>query len=131
MHSVATCNATHQLAVDIGKGYRQAVVLHLAAHLKLLSVQSTANRVVPVGHVLLVVCIGKRQHRILVCHLCKVLVKVAAHTQCWRVGIVHFGMTGLKVLKLVHKEVEILVGYIRLIKNIILVIMLMQRLSKI
>ena len=34
-------------------------------------------------------------------------------------------------MKLVHKEVEILVRNIGLVKNIILIIMLMQRLSKI
>ena len=65
------------------------------------------------------------------CNLSEVLVQVATYTLCRRIGIVQFGMFCLKILQFVHKEVELLVGYVRLIEHIILVIVLMQHLAQI
>ena len=79
MHAVASCDAAHQLTVHISKRYAEAVILHLAAHLEVFSLQSALHGVVPFCHILLVVSIGKREHRIFVCHLREVLVKVATH----------------------------------------------------
>ena len=131
MHAVAARHATHESAVNVGERNGQSVVLHFATHLKGFAIESAAHAVVPCSHILLIIGIGKREHGILVRHLRKLLIQVAAHALCRRVGIVQFWVTGFKLLKFVHKPVELHIGDFRLVEHIILVIVLMQHLAQI
>ena len=131
LNTIATSHSANKLAIDIGERYRKSVVLHLTTHLEVLALKTTPNRIIPISHILLVVGIGKREHRILVGHLGEVLVQVAANTLGRRIGVCHLGMAGFQILKLVHQEVELLVGYSRLVKHIILIVVLMQLLTQI
>ena len=97
-HSVAARNATNKATILVGKRYRQSVVLHLAAHFKIFAFESTLHRLIPVLHILLVVGISQREHRILVLYLSEALCQIAAHTLRRRIGVIQFGMLLLKRL---------------------------------
>ena len=79
MHTIATGNGLRQLSVDIGEGDGKSVVLHLTAYLEILTGQALLHTLVPVGHILLVIGVSQREHRVLVLHLSELLVQVAAH----------------------------------------------------
>ena len=126
LHTIATGDATHQLAVNIGKRNGKSVILHLAAHLKILATQSALHALIPVAHVLLVISVSQREHGILVHHLLKLAVQVASHTLRRRVWIRHLRMSSLKVLKFAHESIKVEIGNIRTVEHIILIIVFMQ-----
>ena len=73
---------------------------------------------------MLAVGVREREHGVFVGHLPELLVQVAAHTLSGTVGVGHLGMAGLKVLQLVHQEVEFLIRDRRLVLNVIAMVML-------
>ena len=80
MHTVATCHSLRELTIHVGQRDRQSVVFHLAAHLEILACQAFLHTLVPVGHILFVVGIGQREHRVFVLHLREFSIQVAAYT---------------------------------------------------
>ena len=83
MNTIATCHGLRQFTIDVGQRDRQTVVFHLAAYFEILAGQTFFHTLVPVGHVLLVVGVGQREHGIFVLHLTEFLVQVAAHALRW------------------------------------------------
>ena len=126
MHTVATRHRPHQAALLVGERDAQSVVLHFAAHLEGLAVQTAAHAVVPVGHILFAVGVGQREHRISVGHLLEFLVQVGAHTLRRRVGVGHLGMARLQFLQLLHLEIELLVADDWLVQHVVAVVMVVQ-----
>ena len=88
LYAVSASYSLYQSAVLIGKGNGQTVIFHLAADLEVLALQSFFYLVIPFLDVSLIVGIGKREHRIAVSYLLKLLRDVAAHTHGGGVGIV-------------------------------------------
>ena len=86
-HTVTTGNGLYQTAVLIGQRDRQSVVLQFTTHLEGLTIEPALHTLVPDSHILLIVGIGQRQHRIAVLHLSELLVQIAADTLSRRVGI--------------------------------------------
>ena len=130
MNAVATRHTSNQFAVFIGKRYRQTVIFQFTAYFKVFTVKPFLNAVIEVGHFLLAVCVSQRQHWIFMRNLRKLLINVAAHPLCRRIGVEHVLMTYLQFLQFLHHEVKLLVAYFRLVKHIILIIMFVQFLSE-
>ena len=126
MYAVATCHGLHQFAVNVYQRDGETVVLHLAAHLKLLTSQSTLHGLIPVAHILLVIGVGQRQHGITVLHLPELCLQVTTHTLGRRVGVGHLWVARLQVLQLVHQLIEVVVTDAGLVLHVIPVVMLMQ-----
>ena len=126
MHAIATRHAPHEFSLLIGKRDGKSVVLQLTAHLEGFTPQQFAHAGIPLCHILLAVGIGQREHGIAMGHLGELLVEVAAHALCGRVGVGHLGMPGLQVLQLMHQEVELLVADDGLVEHIVTVVMLVQ-----
>jgi hypothetical protein len=130
MSAVATSDSPDEASLLIGKRDGQTVVLHLTTNLEVLALKTALHLIIPLLYVLLVVGVGKREHRIAMGDLTELLSDIATHAHGGRVGIVKLRMTSLKVLKLVHEEIKLLVGYDRAIQNIITVIMLVELLAQ-
>ena len=79
MHTVATGHSLRQLSVNISQRDRESVVLHFTAHLEILTGEALLHALVPVGHILLVVGVGQREHGVLMFYLPELCVQVAAH----------------------------------------------------
>ena len=86
-HAVAARQGTHQLPFFIKEGDAQPIVFQLTAHLKILAIQARSNAFIPFVHVLTIVRVAQREHRVLVGHLHKVGREVAPHSLCGRVGV--------------------------------------------
>ena len=98
-NAIATGHGTHQSALLIGERNGKAVVFHLATDVKRLAMKPLHDTVViEILHLLPVIGIGQREHGVFVRHLDKLLVQVATHSLRGRIGIIHVGMLGLKVL---------------------------------
>lgn len=63
-------------------------------------------------------------------HVAEVLTEVTAHTACRRVGIVHFRMARLKVLKLPHQHVKLHVAHNRAVIYIIVAVISVQQIPQ-
>ena len=62
--------------------------------------------------------------------LLKTLAKVAAYTLCGGIGIVKFRMTFFQVNELMHKLVELNIGYYGSVLHIVQVVVFMQQLAQ-
>ena len=130
LHPVAARHGLHQPPADVGKADGQPVVLQLAAHLERLAAKPAAYRLVPLGHVLSVVGVGQREHRVAVGHLAELLADVTAHALRWRRGVGHFGVACLEGLQLAHHRVKLLVADCRLAEHVVIVVMFVQLLAQ-
>ena len=83
MHTITTRNSLRETTINIGERDTEAIVLHFAAHLKVLTSQSLLHAVVPVAYVLFAIGIGQRQHGIFVSHLPELRLQVATHALRW------------------------------------------------
>ena len=115
-----------QPPVHISQRDAQPVVFHFAAHLERLALQALLHALVPGSHVLFVISVRKREHRIFVSHLPELLIQVAAYALGRTVRVSHLGMAGLKFLQFVHQEVEFLVADCRLVLNVVAMVMLVE-----
>ena len=98
VHAVTPGHGLGEPSVHVGEGNRQPVVLHLTAHLEVLARQSLPDALVPVSHVLLIVGVGQREHRVFMLYLSELGIQVAAHTLGRRVGVCHLGVLRFQVL---------------------------------
>ena len=129
-NTITACHGSHQPSVFVDERDAQPVVFQLAAHLKLLACQAFADALIPVGHLCLAVCVAQREHRVVVFHLLKFLIDVAAYALCGRVGVGHLGVSGLQVLQLAHQLVELVVADAGLVQYVVAAVVFVQHLPQ-
>ena len=95
MDTVTASNTPDKFAVNISKTDGETVIFHLAAYLEILTFESALHMIIEVSHLLLIIRICQRQHRILMSHLSELLIEVATHTLRWGIRVGKFWMSHL------------------------------------
>ena len=112
------------------QGDGKSVVLQFGTHLERLAMKSIGDALIELAHLLQIVSICQRKHRVAMGYCLELVVQVATHTLGGGIGVEHIRMPGLQLLQLVHHLVKFLIGDDGGIEYIIIIIMPVQLLPQ-